>query len=171
VAEEGFPEILTTCRFYLELKLDGSKDTVDGYFMECSGFKSTQEVIEVTEVTAQKWGKNGKSRGRNVTTKIPGNVNYTNMTLRRGLTISMTLWNWLQAVQDGHWGKQRRDGSLVIYNQASQEQFRFEFKGAWPTGYTISDVNATGGELEVEEIEVAVEELKRIKVAAANDSN
>jgi hypothetical protein len=32
-----FPEILTNSRFYLELKLDGSKDSVDGYFMECQG--------------------------------------------------------------------------------------------------------------------------------------
>lgn len=159
-----FPEILTTCRFYLELKLDGSKDSVDGYFMDCSGFKTAQEVIEVCEVTPQKWGKDGNSRGRVIRTKIPGNVTHTNLTLRRGLTVSMTLWNWLQAVQDGNWGEQRRDGSLVIYNQAAEEQFRFEFQGAWPVSYTISDVKATGGDLEVEEIEVTVEGLKRIDI-------
>ncbi len=161
-----FPEILSICRFYLELKLDGSNDHVDGYFMECSGFKATQQSIEFSEVTPQKWGKDGKSWGRVVSTKIPGNVSYTNITLRRGLTCSMTFWNWIQAVQDGNWHQQRRDGSLVIYNQASIEQFRFEFKRAWPTGYTISDVHAAHGELEVEEIEIVVEELKRVKPVA-----
>ncbi|MBD1904769.1 phage tail protein [Funiculus sociatus GB2-A5] len=165
-----FPEILTTCRFYLELKLDGSNDAVDGYFMDCSGFKSTQQVIEISEVTPQKWGKDGESQGRVVRTKIPGNVSYSNITLRRGLTCSMTLWNWIQAVQDGNWGKQQRDGSLVIYNQAAQEQFRFEFKRAWPTSYKIADVNAVGGDMEIEEIEVTVEELKRMNVVT-NDSN
>lgn len=45
------PEILTRSRFYLELKLEGSQDSVDGIFMECSGFQSSQEVIEVVEVT------------------------------------------------------------------------------------------------------------------------
>jgi phage tail-like protein len=160
-----FPEILTTSRFYLELKLEGSKDSVDGYFMECSGFKSSQAVIEVSHVTPQKWGSAGKAMGRVVSTKIPGNQSYTNLTLRRGLTCSMTLWNWLQAIQDGKWALQRRNGSLVIYNQASEEQFRFEFEGAWPVGYTISDVAAAKGDLEVEEMEVAVEGLKRIKVA------
>ncbi len=158
-----FPEILTRAKFYLELRLDGSNDSVDGFFMEWTGFKSTQEVIEVCEVTPQKWGKNGKSRGRIVTTKMPGNISYTNFTLRRGLTLSMVMWDWLQAVRDGNWAKQRRNGSLVIYNQACEEQFRFEFKGAWPTSYTISDVNVGESQIEIEEMEVTVEELKRIK--------
>ncbi|MGA9380858.1 MAG: phage tail protein [Phormidium sp.] len=159
-----FPEILTRAKFYLELKLDGSNDSVDGYFMECSGFKATQEVMEICEVTPQKWGKEGKSRGRIVRTKIPGNITYTNMTLRRGLTVSMTFWNWLQAVQDANWAEQRRDGSLVIYNQAAEEQFRFEFKRAWPVSYTISDVDVAGGDFEIEEVEVTVEELKRLDI-------
>ena len=159
-----FPEILTASRFYLELKLDGSQDSVDGYFMECSGFQSSQDTIDICEVTPQKWGKNGKSRGRVVRTKIPGNVSYTNLTLRRGLTVSMTLWNWLQSVQDGKWGEQRRNGSLTIYNQAAEPQFRFEFSGAWPSGYTISELKAADGEIEIEQMEVTVEELKRVKI-------
>ena len=138
-----FPEILTTSRFYLELKLEGSNDSIDGYFMECSGFKSSQAVIEVSHVTPQKWGSSGAGMGRIVSTKIPGNQTHTNLTLRRGLTCSMTLWDWLQSVQEGNWAKQR----------------------AWPVGYMISDVAASKGDLEVEEMEVAVEELKRIKVA------
>ncbi|MBW4505782.1 MAG: phage tail protein [Scytonematopsis contorta HA4267-MV1] len=160
-----FPEILTNSRFYLELKLDGSKDSVDGYFMECQGFQTTQEVIEIAEVTSQKWGKNGNASGRVVRTKIPGNITYSNLTLRRGLTISMTMWNWLANVQAGKWSEQRRDGSLVIYNQAAKEQFRLNFKRAWPTSYKINDVSAAGQEHEVEELEVVVEELTRIEVA------
>lgn len=160
-----FPEILTNSRFYLELKLNGSQEPVDGYFMECKGFKTTQQVIEISEVTSQVWGKSGNSNGRIVRTKIPGNVTYSNLVLRRGLTISMTMWNWLAAVQEGKWGEERRDGSLVIYNQAAQEKFRLEFKNAWPTSYIISDVKSSGSEHQIEEIEVVVEELKRIEVA------
>ncbi len=163
---DEFPEILTSSRFYLELKLDGSKDSVDGYFMGCSGFQTTQQVIEIAEVTPQKWGKAGNSVGRVVSTKIPGNTAYNNITLRRGLTISMVFWDWLDVVQVGNWAKQRRDGSLVIYNQAAQEQFRFEFKRAWPVSYTISDVAAAEGNLEIEEIQLTLEELKRIKVSS-----
>lgn len=163
-----YPEILTKARFYLELTLDGSKDSVDGYFMECSGFKATQEVIQIAEATPQKWGKTGQSAGRLITTKIPGSISYSNITLRRGLTCSTVFWDWLSATESGNWSTQRRDGSLVIYNQAAEEQFRFEFKRAWVTGYSISDLNVTGGDFEIEEIEVTIEELKRINVVSTN---
>ncbi len=158
----NFPEVLARCRFFLELKLDGSQDSVDGYFMDCSGFKVTQDLIEATEVTGQQWGK--AKKGLVVRTKIPGNVKYTNMVLRRGLTCSMTLWNWLQAVQEGQWGAKKQDGSLVIYDQGGQQQFRLEFKNAWPVSYSISDLSVVSGDFEIEEIEVTVEELKRVAV-------
>lgn len=159
-----FPETLVNSRFYLELLLDGSQTPVDGYFMECSGFKTTQEVIEICEVTPQKWGNAGTSPGQVVRTKMPGNISYTNMTLRRGLTVSMTLWNWLESIHTGNWASKRRDGSLTIYNHGSQPQFRFEFKRAWPVSYSITDMKSDGNEIEIEELEVAVESLKRVKI-------
>lgn len=159
----GFPEILSNARFYLELKLEGSNDSVDGIFMDCSGFQQSQDVIEISEVTPQLWGKNGDVKGRVVRTKLPGNVTYTNLFLRRGLTSSMTLWNWLQQIQQGHWAEQRRDGALVIYNQAAEEQFRFEFQGAWPVRYKISDLDVKSGDFNVEEMEVVVEYLNRVE--------
>ncbi len=157
------PETLMNCRFYLELHLDGSNDAVDAYFQECKGFKITQEVIDICEVTPNKWGKSGNALGQVIRTKIPGNTTYSNMTLRRGLKISMTLWNWLQAVQTGDWANQRRNGSLRIYDHAAKEQFRFEFKRAWPVSYNITDMKADPGEATIEDLEMAIEELVRIK--------
>ncbi|MGR3279150.1 phage tail protein [Acaryochloris marina NIES-2412] len=160
------PEILTRSRFYLELKLEGSQDSVDGIFMECSGFQASQEVIEVVEVTPQLWGKQGKTKGRNIRTKIPGNATYSNLTLKRGLMSSMTLWNWLQKVQEGDWAEQRREGALVIYNQAAKEQCRLEFQGAWPVSYKISDLDVKSGDHNIEEVEITVESVKRVEVTA-----
>lgn len=156
-------EVLTTCRFYLELQLDGSQEPVDGYFMECQSFKRTQEVIDHCEVTPQKWGKSGNARGRVVRTKMPGHSKSENIILRRGMTISMTVWKWFEAVEAGKWSEQRKNGHLVIYNQAADEQARFQFQGAWPTTYKISDVKAGSNEFEVEEVELAVDEFLRVK--------
>jgi phage tail-like protein len=155
------PELLTNSRFYLELSLDGSNDAIDAIFKGCKGFKATQDVIEACEVTTQKWGQ--ASRGAVVRTKIPGNVKYTNIILSRGLSSSKTLWNWFEAVQEGNWAKQRRDGSLNIYDQSGTLQARYEFNRAWPARYSIADVSADGAELEIEEIEIAVEALKRVR--------
>ncbi|MBE9126983.1 MULTISPECIES: phage tail protein [unclassified Coleofasciculus] len=161
-------ELLTPTRYFLELSLDGSNDSVDALFKECSGFKATQDTIEVCEVTPQKWGKNGSApHGRVVRTKVPGNITYTNLTLKRGLNVSMTLWNWLNSVQEGaNWAEQRRNGALILYDTSAKEKFRFEFKGAWPVSYTISDLSIEGEGYEIEEVEVAIEELIRIKAGS-----
>lgn len=154
-------EILTPHRFYLELKLDNSNEPVDGIFLECQGLKRTQEAIEICEVTNNKWGT--AKKGQVVRTKIPGNVKSGNLTLRRGMTFSKTFWDWFQAVQDGKWASQRKNASLTIYDQAGKQQARFELAGAWPTSYKITDVNARSTEIEIEEVEVAFEEFKRVK--------
>lgn len=155
----AFPEILTNCRFYIELKLEGSQEPVDAYFMDCKGFKRTQDVIEVTEVTPQRWG--AAKMGQVVCTKVPGNVKTNNITLRRGMTNSTTLWKWFEAVQEGNWAKQRRDGSLTIYDQSNSSQAIFQFQGAWPISYIVSDLSSAGGESEIEEMEIAVEMFAR----------
>lgn len=155
----NFPEILTSCRFYLELKLDGSQEPVDAYFMECRGFKRSQDVIEVCEVTPKRWAK--ASHGNVVRTKVPGNVKSTNLTLKRGITRSLTLWTWFKAVQDGKWKDQRKSGSLSIYDQNDKIQARFEFSGAWPASYILADVNSASNEIEIEELEIAFEEFVR----------
>ena len=61
---KGFAELLTASRFYLELKLDGSDDTVDATFLECQGFKREHEIADLHEVTPEKWAtaKNGTDR-------------------------------------------------------------------------------------------------------------
>jgi phage tail-like protein len=155
------PEILTAHRFYLGLTLDGQKDNVDGFFLECQGFKRSQDAIEITEVTPNKWGASDK--GQVVRTKIPGNVKSGNITLKRGMTNSLAIWKWFEAVQEGKWANQRKNAALTIYDQSGQEQARFELAGAWPASYKIADVNARSSDIEIEEIEVAYEEFKRVK--------
>jgi phage tail-like protein len=155
------PEILTACRFYLGLTLDGSNDQVDGTFLECRGFQQTQAPIEICEVTANQWGK--ATKGQTIRTKLPGNVKSGNLTLRRGMTSSIALWDWFQAVQEGNWGTQRRNAYLTIYDQAAKPQAKYELAGAWPSSYKITDVNARSTEIEIEELEIAFEEFKRVK--------
>ncbi len=161
-----YPEILTVARFYVELKLDGSDDRVDAVFMECGGLEVTQAVTSIVEVTPQKWGKQGKTRGRLIRRKIPGNISYTDITLRRGLTISSVMWDWLESVKEGHWDEQQRDGSLIIYNQNSDEKSRFQFARAWPNHYKISDFQVSGNAHAIETVELTVEELKRVAISS-----
>jgi phage tail-like protein len=93
---------------------------------------------------------------------MPGNEKVNNINLRRGLSASMTLWNWIERVQAGNWATERYDGSLVIYRQNSSEGVRFNFQGAWPVTYSIADSVVSSSELAFEELELAVESFKRV---------
>lgn len=161
VTELSFPEMLLASRFYLELILDGNQGDGDVIFLECQGFKRHQEAIEVAEVTPGQWA-NAKF-GQVRRTKMPGNVKTDNIILRRGMSKSLSLWEWFASVEAGQWGDQLREGSLVVYNQAGKEQVRFNFRGAWPVRYSIADLNAQSSDIEIEELEMAVEQFVRVE--------
>jgi phage tail-like protein len=155
-------EILSTSKYYLEITLSGSNQTIDGHFMECSGFKRTVDAIEIAEVTPQMWGKNGSTKGRVVRTKIPGNTKHQNIILKQGMCISTTMWNWLAQVEAGNWTTQQRDGDLTVYDQGANPKARFRFLGAWPVSYKISDFKAASSEFAIVELELAVREFLRV---------
>jgi phage tail-like protein len=157
----GFAELLTASRFYLELKLDGGDDTIDATFLECKGFQRSHDIVEFCEVTPEKWAK--ANTGRVVRIQLPGNTKTEHIVLRRGMTTSMTLWKWFDAVESGKWASQCRDGSLTIYDQGGQEQARFNFEGAWPLRYQVADVNASSNDLEIEELEMAIDRFVRVE--------
>lgn len=159
--DRKFTERLTASSFYVELKLDGSNDGVDATFLDCQGLNATQEAIEICEVTPQKWGSKSAKVGRVVRTKLPGNVKANNIILRRGMTNSQTMWKWFDAVRGGNWSQQRRDGSITIYDRAGNAQVRFEFFRAWPVSYKAADLGAGSSEIEIEELELAVEAFAR----------
>lgn len=143
----------------LELRVAGGSAIADATFLECKGFRRSQACVEVPEVTPQQWGK--ASRGQVVITKVPGNVTTDNIVLRRGMTNSLSLWNWFKAVEEGKWDEQVAEGSLSIYDQAGAEQARYNFQRAWPMRYTATDLNAQSTDIEIEELELAVESLER----------
>ncbi|MBE9031480.1 phage tail protein [filamentous cyanobacterium LEGE 11480] len=156
-------ELLTSAKYYLEITLSRNHEKIDGYFMDCQGFKRSQEMITICEVFPKQWGKANAKVGRVQRTKLPGNSKVENIILKRGLSISDTLWQWFRDVENGEWRKQRRDGDLTLYDQAAKEQARFRFSGAWPISYKIGDLKADSTDFEIEEVELAVESFIRVQ--------
>jgi phage tail-like protein len=158
-------EILANSKFYVEIKLPNSQDEIDGYFIECQGFKRSFDVISICEVTHQKWGSKNAKVGRVLRTKLPGNNKSENIILKRGLCISDTVWRWFKAMEEGKWGEHRQDVVLLtIYDQHADPQAKFCASGVWPVSYKISDLKAAGSDFELEEVELAVEEFFRVEV-------
>lgn len=169
------PEVLTASRFYVELNFDGSSSIPDAYFKECKGVQYSQEIAEIAEVTPDSWGVR-KKPGRFMRTKVPSTRKVTNLTLKRGLmTDANALWDWMYNISEpsadaqgnGGWAKYRvSSGKIVIYTQGGAEGAIFTFSNAWPIKYVMPDVGVGSGDLAIEELEIAVEDFRRISSTA-----
>lgn len=126
---------------------------VSAFFSQASGFNNSSEVITHQAVDA-----NGKS----VVQKIPGDLTWDDITLNRGITDDLALWDWRLQVVNGDVVGARKDGSVIMYNQASQEMARFNFRNGWPSGWKGPDVSSEDQSVAIEEITIAHEGLERV---------
>ena len=122
------------------------------YFQAVSGFSNETELIDDKVV-----GANGETLIR----KLPGQLTWGPITLTRGLTSDMELWNWRQAVITGDTQNMRRNGSIIMYNHNHEEVVRYDFTDAWPSKWTGPAAKADDTAVAVEELEIQYESLER----------
>jgi phage tail-like protein len=91
--------------------------------------------------------------------KLGGLNTYSAIGLKRGITDSDELWKWRQTVIDGK--TERRNGSIVLLDEAGAEKIRWNFTNAWPSKWTGPSLNATSTGVAVEALELTHEEVKR----------
>ena len=90
--------------FHFAVEIQG---VVTGYFTECSGLGSEHEVIEHNVVN---------EKGQEIVIKIPGRLKWDNITLKRGITSNMDIWDWRKMVEDGQIEDARHDGSITMFD-------------------------------------------------------
>ena len=136
---------LTTNRFCIDI--DGLLVAV---FKECSGLNGEIEVE-----TYQEGGQNDYEH------KLPGRAKFGNVTLKGGVANSIDLWNWFQGVATGR--VERRDVSVVMYRQNSEEAMRWTLRSAYPVRWQGPEFTAGDTNVSVHSLELAHHglELKR----------
>jgi phage tail-like protein len=145
----GRKDPLAGYHFFVEI------DSVqDAFFRECSGLDSETEIIETKAVN---------DKGETIIMKLPGKLKWSNITLKRGITNDMKLWDWRKKVEEGKIKDARKSGSIVVCDYDGTEIARYNFKEAWPSKLTGPAVNATGADVAVEEIVLVHEGLMRVK--------
>ncbi len=137
--------------FHFAVDIQGK---VAGFFTECSGLGSEHEVIEHKVVT---------EKGMEVIMKIPGRLKWENITLKRGITSVMDIWDWRKEVEDGNVDKARRDGSVIMFDQTLKEIARWNFERGWPLKVTGPQPKADSNEIGVEELTITHEYIRRVK--------
>ncbi|NLX36842.1 MAG: phage tail protein [Chloroflexi bacterium] len=125
---------------------------IRGYFTECSGIGSEHEVIEHKVVD---------EKGREVIMKLPGRLKWENITLKRGITNNMDIWDWRDEVVRGKVDDARRNGSIIMFDQSLKEVARWNFERAWPVKVSGPAVKADSNEFAIEELVITHEYLYR----------
>ena len=116
-------------------------------FSEVSGLDATTDVIDY---------RDGNAKGDSVQ-KLPGLHKFTNVTLKRGLTSDLSLWNWMQTVLNGN--VQRTSVSIILLDRADNPVLRWNLTNAWPCKWSGPVLKAECDEVAIETLEICYENL------------
>jgi phage tail-like protein len=135
---------LNSYRFTIEIQ-----GIQEAEFLECTGLQ-----VEVKAEPYEEGGLNG------FTHKIPGRRSYSNITLKRGLTTSRRLIDWIDRVGTAAAkGGELRNVSILLVDNTNTTLRRYNLTGAFPTKWTGPSLNATTSTALVESLELAFQEM------------
>ncbi len=135
--------------FNFMLELEGS---LAGYFTECSGIGSEHEIVEHKVVDDQ---------GHEITRKIPGRLKWSDVTLKRGITSAMDLWEWRDKVVQGDLKGARKNCTITMLDRNYQPVAIWHFTNAWPSKVTGPSLKSDGNDIGVEEVAIVHEGMYR----------
>ncbi len=140
-----------TFNFKINLRLpEADEELCAASFSECDGLEMNMEPKTIRE---------GGNNGRQI--HLVGPISYGQLSLKRGMTASIDLWEWFEKVRQDH--SLRASGEvLVLSSNREQETMRFNLTGCLPIKLKAPALNATDGGLAIEEMQIAYASLERV---------
>jgi phage tail-like protein len=133
--------------FNFIVEIDGEQIAA---FQEVTGLDSENTPIEYRE----------GADPINTVRKLPGIEKYPNLTLKRGITGSLALWEWRKEARDGSGAfPPLRDVTIQLQNEVHENVLKWTLTNAWCTKLTGPTLNATSNEIAVETMELAYDRL------------
>lgn len=152
MANEVYP--FTAFNFEIQLivpnaaALNLSNMLCNGEFAECDGLEMTMEPKTVRE---------GGNNTRQI--QLVGPVTYGNLTLKRGMTPNLDLWNWFRMASGNDRRGLRAQGVVLMRNELGKPVLRFDLGDCLPIKIKAAALNAKDGTVAIEELEIAYTEL------------
>jgi len=133
-------------QYNFKLEID---NVVAAGFSEVGGLTMEQDIIEYRE-------------GVDTATvrKLPGLRKFGNISLKRGYTQSLELWNWRNTTINGL--TERKSGAIILCDESGTDKLRWEFTEGWVSKYEGPALKSTANEAAIESIEIAVEDIKLV---------
>ena len=117
-------------------------------FSECTGLRLEVDVIEYRE-----GGESSSVR------KLPGRAKVGDITLKRGITISKELHEWVESVRNGV--ANRKNGAIVLLDDDRKPVVRWRFVNAFPRKWEGPNLDAKGSDVAIETLTLCCEDLER----------
>ena len=137
---------VTSNRFYVEME-----SQITASFSECSGLGVT-----LKRDVQREGGVNDQQR------ILLGEAEFTDVTLKRGITDSLTFWDWMDQTLSST-KKERRNVNILVFNQAGETMQCWTLIGAVPVGWKAPALQANADSTAIEELSLAYEGLKIIR--------
>ncbi len=125
-----------------------------GYFSEIDGIGSETEIIE---------HKTLDKNGVEVIQKIPGRLKWNDVTLKRGITNSLAIYEWRKLVELGKMKDARLNCTIKMKDRDYSDAAEWTFDQAWPSKVSGPNLRADSTEVGVEEMTLVHEGMRRTK--------
>lgn len=135
--------------FLVDLGGGGDPASADGGFEECSGISSEITVVEY---------RTGNEKELNPR-KLTGLTKVHDVTLRRGVIGTTTLWDWFKQVRDGDQAA-LRTVTIFLQDEHRKTVLAWKLLRARPVRWTVDPLSARRSDTAVEELVVAYERLE-----------
>ena len=135
--------------FRFRLEIEGIQQAA---FSEVAIGETTTEAIDYREGTDPMHAR-----------KLSGLTKFGNITLKRGVTDTLEIFNWHKQIMAGQIQANRKQVAIVVVDEAGADKARFVVSEAWPTKYDPSDLNGKGNEVFVELLELVNEGIERVQ--------
>ena len=133
-AEETVHYPFTAFNFAVEIRVPGLASKVcEAAFSECDGLEMTMDIKTIRE---------GGNNGRQI--RLTGPLNMGMLTLKRGMTRSFDIWDWMSRVQTQP--GLRADAEVVVFAADGRtERARFVLTRCLPAKVKAPSLNAREG--------------------------
>ena len=139
-------DALTVTRF--SITADGREL---GTFSELLGITSSIEAVDVVQPSGTEV----------LLKKLPGKRTPPTVVLKRGMSGSLELWDWQQAVLTGDMAA-RKSCSLVMFNVEGRPVARYHLENAWPAKLEVGSLKAGASEVLMESVTLECERIQRL---------
>lgn len=149
MAETARP--FTTFNFAVDLRVAGLPEPLcQASFSECDGLEMSQEPKTIRE---------GGNNGRQI--HLAGPVGYGQLTLKRGMTSTLDLWSWFEAVQANRSLRASCEVRVLPSYQPKRDtaDLVFRLTGCLPVKLKAPSLSAKDGQVAIEEMQIAYETL------------